>query len=217
MVITFFGKTQSFLPYTGLMAGIAVINWLIPMLHCFLRYLFDYGTRIDDFTDFYRNTSIVFLLIYFSLLIYGAFVRNAFPWAYPVEVTAFNLLPFSVIAGQIENYLYGYIPLSGIVVYLLSRILIFIPYGFFIRLLLRRQSRLIRFFALLLLPFLIELLQYIFIPVRCDIDDLIYAAAGAFIGSLSFFLQNLIFRAFTRRDFLAKDTDYRFSSNALHF
>jgi glycopeptide antibiotics resistance protein len=128
-----------------------------------------------------------------------------------------NFIPFGIITVQIEDYLYDYIPLSDIVTYLLSRILAFIPYGFYITLLLRRQSRLPRFFALLLLPFLIEVLQYIFIPARCDIGDLIYALIGGLLGTLLFYLMNVIFRAFSGKDFLAKENDYRFANSPLHF
>lgn len=217
ILLTYYGKDEAFLPYTGTMLGIAAINWLIPMFHCLLRYMFDYGTRIDDFNDFYRNISVVFLLFYFAVILYGNSVKNAFPWAYPDINTSYNFAPFGVIATMIEDYLYDNASLHEIITYLLSRTLIFLPYGFYSTLLLRRQSRLPRFFALLMLPFIIEVLQYIFLPERCDIDDLIYALVGGLIGSLSFYLLNVIFRAFSGRNFLAKETDYRFSNSSLHF
>jgi glycopeptide antibiotics resistance protein len=187
------------------------------MLHCFLRYMLDYGTKIESFNDFYRNISIVFLLFYLGLIFYATFAGDAFPWAYPVKADTYNFIPFGVIATQIEDYLFASIPLNEIFTYLLSRILTFIPYGFYIALLLRRQGRLPRFFALLMLPFIIEVLQYIFIPSRCDIDDLIYAVLGGLIGSFSFFLMNVLFHVFSGRDFLVKETDYRFTNSPLHF
>jgi hypothetical protein len=199
------------------MVGIAFINWFIPMLHCFLRHMLDYGTRIEDFIDFYRNISIVFILFYFVAIIYGAFVRDAFPWAYPVITEAPSFAPFEVLATQIEGYLYDYVSLSEIVNYLLSRILTFVPYGFYISLLLRRQTRLPRFFALLLLPFIIEVMQYIFVPASCDIDDLIYAMVGGILGSVLFYLVNIIFHVFSGREFLARENDYWYSGSSLHF
>jgi glycopeptide antibiotics resistance protein len=149
--------------------------------------------------------------------LYGFFAGNAFPWAYPVDNASYNFVPFGVTSTLIENYLYDSASLADIITYLLSRILIFLPYGFFITLLLRRQARLPRFYALLMLPFLVEVLQYIFIPKRCDIDDLIYALIGGLIGSLLFFLMNLIFKAASGKDFLTKEADYRFSNSYLHF
>jgi glycopeptide antibiotics resistance protein len=217
IVLTYFGNVSSFLPYTGVMFGVAVINWLIPLLHCFLRYMLDYGTRIDGFNDFYRNTSIIFFTFYLGVILYGSFVPNAFSWTYTVNTDTYNFLPFGVIASQIEEYLYDSVSLNEIVTYLLSRIVIFVPYGFYIALLLRRQTRLPRFFALFLLPFLLEVLQYIFLPELCDIDDLIYAVIGGLIGTLMFFLMNMIFRAVSGKDFLSRDTDYRFVNSPLHF
>lgn len=217
IVICSYGNVKTFLPYSGVMLGIAVINWLIPMLHCFLRYMLDYGTRIEGFNEFYRNISIIFLLFYFAILIYGMFWKEAFPWAYPIETVPRNILPFNLIATLIEDYLYGYATLKEILAYLLSHIVLFIPYGFFTGLLLRRQKRLPRFLSLLVLPFLIEVLQYIFIPELCDIDDLIYAFIGGMIGSLSFTLMNVIFRAISGKDFLAREADYRYLGTPLHF
>jgi hypothetical protein len=179
--------------------------------------MFDYGTRIEDFIDFYRNMSIEFLLFYFTAIIYGAFVKDAFPWAYPVIVDSPNFAPFQVLATQIEDYLYDYVSLSEIINYLLSRVLAFVPYGFYITLLLRRQTRLPKLFALLLLPFVIEAVQYIFLPGSCDIDDLLYAIIGGILGSVLFYLINIIFHAFSGREFLARENDYRYSGSSLHF
>lgn len=217
IVITYFGNDQSFLPYSEAMLGIAVINWAAPMLHCFFRNLFDYGTRIDDFNLFYRNSSILFFLSYLAVLIYAAFAKDAFPSAYRAASETANWIPFELIATQIEEYLFEQIPLSDIIIYLLFRIIFYIPYGFYIGLILRRKSRLPRFLALLLLPVVVELIQYFVISYRCDIDDIIYALIGGVLGLLLFLLLNVIFRGVSGKDFLMKDSDYRYSGGALHF
>jgi hypothetical protein len=215
--LTYLGKGQTFLPYTGTMLGVAVINWLIPSIYCFMRNMLNYGTKIDDFHIFFRYSNIVFLIFYLVVIAYSSFVSAAFPWAYRTVVEAANVFPFQVIATQIEDYLYELIPLTDIITYLLSRILIYLPYGFFVTLVLRRQTRLPRFFGLLILPIVIEILQYIIIPTRCDIDDILYALIGGILGSLSYYLLNVIFRAFTGKDFLMREADYRFSNSSLHF
>jgi len=217
IVITYFGDVQVFLPYSDAMLGIALINWLIPMLLCYIRHMLDYGTKVDGFTGFYRNSSILFLIFYLVVLGYASFDRSSFSWAYPVASDSYNILPFNIIASLIEDYLYSNVLLGTILTYLLSRILIFLPYGFYITLIFRRRSRLLRFAALFLLPLLIELLQLIFIPANSDIDDLIYALIGGILGSLFFGITNLIFRAFTGKNFLMKEADYRFSNSNLHF
>jgi glycopeptide antibiotics resistance protein len=128
-----------------------------------------------------------------------------------------NFIPFEAITYQIEDYLYGLISLGDIVVYLCSRILLFLPYGYQMTLLMRKQGRLVRLSALLVLPFLLEVLQYIIIPSRFDIDDLIYALIGGVLGSLLFYLSNLVFRACTGKNFLAKENDYSYSNSKVHF
>lgn len=216
-VLSYYGNDQSLLPFTGAMLGILFINWLIPSFHCYLRYMLDYGSKLDDYTTFYRNHSILFLLFYFGIILYTLFAVTAFPSVYRGTLESANVIPFQVITTQIEDYLYELIPLSDVLIYFLSRILLFLPYGFFITLLIRRRQRLLRFLLLLALPFLLELGQYFIIPSRFDIDDLIYALLGGILGSLSFYLQNGIFRTFNGREFLLKETDYPFSSSSLHF
>ncbi len=215
--VTYFGELQSFLPYTMPMLGIAVINWLIPMFHCYLRYMLDYGTKIEAFHGFYRNQSIVFAILYLAALLVGAFITDSFQWAYPLESGSRNFMPFGVLSTLIEDYLYDYIPLSDIVIYLVTRITIYIPYGFYITLLLRRQSRLARFLALLPLPALIEILQYFLVPRHCDIDDLIYAIIGGILGSVLFYLLGLIFRSVSGKEFLAKEHEYRYFNNSTFY
>lgn len=217
IIMSFYGNTQNFLPFSGPMLGIAIINWLIPLLHCFIRYMVDYGTRMEDFIGFYRNMSILFLLFYIAWIISIYFVKNSYTWAYPMSTGTYNFMPFNIISTQIEDFIYGFIPLSELVTYLLSRILTFLPYGFYITLLLRNQPRLPRILTLLLLPFVIEVIQFFLIPEYCDIDDLFYGFIGGNIGSLCYYLMNIVFRLFSGKDFLKKDTEYRFSNSNLHF
>lgn len=216
--ISYFGKVQVLLVYTDAMLILAAFNWIIPLLHCFLRYMIEYGVRLEGFLTFYRNTSILFLSFYFVILFYGAFATNAFSWAYPKVFDSFNLFPFGIISAQIEDYLYGNISLSEILTYLLTRILPFLPFGFYSALLLSGRKHLTRFLALLLFPLSIEILQIIIVPARCDIDDIIYALMGGYLGVLIYFLVNLIFKAFTGKNFALNDNQhYGYGNSRLHF
>jgi glycopeptide antibiotics resistance protein len=217
ILLTWLGNDHSFLPYTETMLGIAFINWLIPMLHCFLRYMLNYGSKVDDFNNFYLYSSIVFLISYTMLLIYGCFFKDAFSWAYGSSLNAPVFSPFEVLSVQIEDYLSGNTALKDIIIYLATHILIYTPYGFYIRLILRKQGRLLRFLLFLMLPLFVEVLQYLIISERCNLDDLVYGLVGGFLGCLVFFLTNSIFRAFSGRDFLSKNSDYRSLGSLLHF
>ena len=216
-LLTYFGKEQEFIPYTDLLIGIVALNWFIPTLHCYIRDMFGYSTRVENFKAFFRNSSIIFILFYTGLLIYASFARDAFPWAYRAVAEQANFTPFWSLATQIEDYLYKMIPISDIFSYLGSRIFIYLPYGYYITLLLRRQTRVLRFVLLLFLPVIIELLQFILIPTRCDIDDIIYAFIGGLFGALWFYLNNFFFRMISGKNFLAKNSDYRYSKSSLHF
>ena len=217
LVISYFGKVQTFLPYTGTMLGIASINWLIPHIFCFFVSILDHSTRFDNFRNFYRNSSIIFCFFYLGTLIYGAFISDAFPAAYPITTESYNFTPFSIITLEIEGYLYNEISLGEVLLYLFSRIVVFLPYGFYISLLLRRQSRLPKYLALLIFPFLIEALQLVFIPSRCDIDDLFYALLGGLLGSLLLWLTNMLYHALSGKEFLGRDNEYHFYNNNLNY
>lgn len=216
-LLAFFGKEQELIPYTDILLGIVVLNWSIPTLHCYIRNMFEYSTRVENFNTFFRNSSIIFILFYTGLLIYAFFAKDAFPWAYRAVAEQANFTPFWSVATQIEDYLNKMTPLSDIFTYLTSRIFIYVPYGYYSILLLHRQPRVLRFVFLLLLPVIIELLQFILIPTRCDIDDIIYGLIGGLFGALWFYLNNFIFRMISGKNFLEKNSDYRYSKNSLHF
>jgi glycopeptide antibiotics resistance protein len=216
--LTYFSSDQStFIIYSNLLNGIVALNWLIPSIHCFIRYMTGYGSRIKQYSAFYRNNSIIFLLFYLAILIYGSFSKDAFPWVYRAviwEDTA-NFTPFLVLSRQIEDYLYGMIPLSDIFEYVGSRILFFLPYGYYIALLTRRKSRLIKYLSFLILPLMVEVFQYFFFISRCDLDDVIYAYIGAILGSVLFYLTNAIFHGISGKEFLEREHYY--GSSSLHF
>lgn len=216
-LLTYLGTETNLLPFTNTLYGIIALNWLIPILHCFIRNMFDYGSRIEKFYSYFRNVSIIFIIFYLGLLIYISYGTSSLPWSYHISTNQPNFTPFWRVATQIEDYINKMIPLSDIITYLLVRILTYIPYGFYIILILRNTSKFIRLIFLLLLPFIIELLQYIILPARCDIDDVIYAFIGGVIGALLYHITNAIYRAVSGKNFLTKDTDYRYSNSSLHF
>lgn len=216
-LLVYLGAEASLLPFSNTLFGIIVINWLVPITHCFIRNMLDYGSRIDKFHSFYRNVSLIFIFFYMGILLYISFSDVSFTWLYRTQSTQPTFTPFWQVATQIEDYINKMIPLSDILTYLLSRILTYIPYGFYGVLILRNRSRLVRYLFLLLFPTIIELLQYFFIPGRCDIDDVIYAFIGGMIGALLYILINFIYRAASGKDFLEKESNYRFYNNTLHF
>ncbi|MBE5966713.1 MAG: hypothetical protein E7255_07065 [Lachnospiraceae bacterium] len=218
-ILTYFSADRtSFISYSHLLHAILALNWLVPSIHCFLRYMTGYGTRINQYPAFYRSNSIIFILFYLGILIYGSFAEDAFPWAYRAVMwsNTANYTPFLVLARQIEDYLYRIIPLRDIFVYLGVRILIFAPYGYYVTLLTRKNSRLLKHLLFLLLPLLIEVFQYFLFTARCDIDDFIYGFLGGLLGSLLFYLTDRIFHSISGRTFLERERTYG-STRYLYF
>lgn len=216
-VLACFSNEQSLIKYSDILSGIVIINWLFPVLYCFIRYMTDIGSHAEDYPVFFRKSSILFLLTYLFILIYGSIDNIAIPSAYKSTNDAINFTPFWSISVQIEQYLDGKMPISDIVLYLCSRTLIFIPYGYYCTLLLRQKSKIARLLVLLVLPFLIELCQCILNPSRCDIDDFIYALIGGLLGALCYQLMNSLFKRISGKDFLEKGNRYHISGTPLHF
>ena len=217
ILITLLTYRGDFLPTTNSLYGIIIINWFMPTLYCFVHSMLDGGSRHENFNSFYRNVSIIFVLIYLGILVYGNFYQDAFPWAYPMASKQLNFTPFWSIATQIEDYINDLIPLSDILTYLFVRTLTYVPYGYYIILILRKTPKLVKFIALLFLPSIIELIQYFQIPTRFDIDDVVYAFIGGIIGAGLFYLTNGIYRFISGRNFLSSESDYRYNSGSIYY
>ncbi len=218
VIVLTYGSKDSLLPYSGILLGIAVISWLVPALSGLLRHLLTYGVVLEDYKEFFRNTSIVFILFYTIVLLVGSFGANAFPWAYRNIPESANLVPLKTLTNLIENYtLDGSSTFSEILSYLLPRLFLYLPYGFYIALAVRKYSVIHKLLLLISLPLVIEILQYFIINRRSDIDDFIFAFLGGILGIFTFFLVNLIFRVVTGKEFLKKETGLHYTGNLLHF
>jgi glycopeptide antibiotics resistance protein len=193
------------------------LNWLIPVVYCIFRNLMDKGSKFVNFNSFYRNISILFLIFYTAFLIYILFLAKGHDGLKNVELKSFNIIPFFSIASIIEGYIFGQTDLKSLILFFLEGISLYIPYGFYIILLSRNQSRSLRAILLLILPILVEVLQWAFSLGRPDIDDIFLALLGGFIGGLVFHILNSIYYSVTDENFLQKRSRYSFYRNSLHF
>lgn len=217
ITILTYGKGSQLITYSHILIGIIAINWFLPMLHCFLRHMVDYGTRVENFISFYRNSNLVFLLFYLAIFIYSGFISKDFPWMYHLNPEEFSFIPFWTLAAHIEDYLFGTISFYDLITYVFGRIILYIPFGFYIALLFRRNSKLIKLVLVVLFPILVESAQYYMNGRGHDMDDVIYGILGGLIGFLCYWLLNLIYTAVSGKDFLSNDREYRFSNHSLHF
>lgn len=215
--LSYLSAGNTFVPYSTNLLLIIAINWFVPTIYSFIREMFDYGTRIEDYNSYFRNQSIVFLVVYFVVLFYFALTNNNLAWYPYTTYDQINFNPFHILLSKIEGYRYHQIFLSEILTYLFSRSLPYLPYGFYCFILLREHSRSAKIISLFVLPIVIETVQYFIQIQRCDLGDIIYGFLGGLIGFLSFLLLNWIFRVFSGNDYLARESEYHFANRSLHF
>ncbi|HHU71115.1 MAG TPA: VanZ family protein [Clostridiales bacterium] len=218
-ILTYYSADHtSFISYSTRLQIIICINWLVPTIHCFIRYMLGYSLRITHYTSYHLKNNIMFILFYSGILIYANFAEGAFPGIYRAVLwsDSVNFTPFLTLSMEIEDYLYGIIPLSYVFIYLASRILVLIPYGYYIAIITKKRSKVLRFFLFLLLPAGIEVLQFFLYPSRSDIDDLIYGFIGVIVGSLLYYLLSKVFRSISGKEYLEKENIYS-SFSSLHF
>ncbi len=213
ILLSYYGGKDSILTYTEGLLLFIILNWAIPVVYCIFRCLFDRGPKYSQFNLFYRNISIVFVLFYAGVLIYLLFTGNTGR----SDMHSINFAPFVTIATRIEDFIEGQIGLGDLVPYFTKGIVLYIPYGFYTILLLRYFGRLTRTLSLFILPLLVEVIQSVFQLGKGDIDDVILAFIGGFLGALCYHILNTIFRSVTDEDFLSERSSYSFYGNSLHF
>jgi glycopeptide antibiotics resistance protein len=217
IILSYYGTEESFITFNPYLLFFVLINWFIPTIYCIIRCLFDHGPKYKRFKSFYRNNSIVFIICYIATIIYVFFLNDNSNQFNNISLQVLNFIPFLSFATFIEDYLNGVISFSVILNYWAQGILLFIPYGFYIILLFKNTTRISRFLLLLLLPVIIEALQWFTNRGRVDIDDVILGLLGGFIGGLCYHLLNSIFNNVKDEDFLHERSAYSFYRNSLHF
>lgn len=215
--LSYYNEGTSFINYHSILLLFVIINLVLPIIYGTLRTLLDRSQKYINFKSFYYNCSYLFIVLYISTIIYYLFVNNAGYIIYYNDLSKINFIPFLTLATLIEDYIDSFTSLTSIAYYLLIGIAIYIPYGFFISLFLRNQSKIIKLLCLIIFPFIIEALQIILLLGKCDIDDIILGVIGGFIGTLFYYLQNQIFRFIKNEDFLSQRSRYSFYRNNLHF
>lgn len=174
-----------------------VLAWLIPVLYACLFTWAEGSTALSQFSDFYKKATVFFYLIYFGLLIYWFVSYSRMP---EKEITM-QLIPFASFAAYIDGIISETVPLERLFQFLAERIVVFMPYGFFIAMVGRKLHSLLRLGLVLIFPVLVELLQYAFKFSSFDMDDVIFSFLGGLIGMLVFVIFNALFQKTTGKNF----------------
>lgn len=215
IIFAYYGGEDFVLSYQPDLFIFIVLNWIIPVIYCIFRNLFDRGPKFMYFIQFYRNTSIIFLIFYTGLLITLLFTNNNTDNV--SGMISFQFIPFVTIATVIENYIIGQIALDALISIFIISILLFVPYGYYCALLLRYFGRLTRIVALLILPILVEVLQSVLRFSKGEVDDIILAFIGALLGVLCYNILNSIFQSVADEDFLSDRSSHSYYRSNLHF
>lgn len=164
------------------------VNWLAPALVCSAARIFDRKRRLHGFEDFFRAASIVFFFIYVlslvALLFFGSANRGH-------EYQNVNLVPFSTIWMYLTS---PYLSDSVKIMNLAGNVLIFAPLGFYLTVFSHRIHFLFRVLILLLVPVVVETLQYVFKTGASDIDDVILNFLGGLLGMFVCFVAERLYR-----------------------
>ncbi len=167
-----------FLPKTPLnyiAIYVLLINWLAITGACVMLKFFVRDDKYSDFKRFFRLSSIIFGILYIAILLYALFFKS-------IGATGVNLVPFSTIMSYMTEMANNN---SGAAIKnILANIFLFIPLGFYAGILLRKRRMIITIMVIILIPIIVELIQYIWSLGICDVDDVILNVFGGLIGIL---------------------------------
>lgn len=180
-----------------------LISWLVPVLYAMIYTWANGSTEISGFVKLYTGAIVLFYLVYFGLMIYGAFFRQTVA----EDGNYTQWIPFATFAALVNGVMKDTVSVSRVVEFLLNRLVFFLPYGFFIGLVCRRLHGALRVILLLLLPALLEAVQLLFHWGTCDVDDVIFRFVGSLFGFIGFLLFDGAFQHFTARHFDGSEID----------
>ena len=152
------------------------VNWIAPNFCCVLVRLFDRKKRIEGFDRFFRVSSTLFFIIYLlgmlALLFFGSANRG-------YEYRNVNLVPFETIRLFWNAQT---LSLEVKLLNLLGNVLVFVPLGFYLAVWSRKIKVVFGIIILLVVPIVVEILQYVFMVGASDIDDVILNFTGGLLG-----------------------------------
>lgn len=167
--------------------------------------IFVRSRKIRNFNRFFILSCVALGAVYLGIVIYGLFLSNS---AFSPVTEKMQWIPFATLSEYIEDLIRGEGSLSAVVFYLLPRLLLYVPYGFYISVLLRENAVLLRLPLLLILPVGAEWAQRQFGLGGADIDDIIFGIIGGIAGVLIYSLIDFISRKCVGRRLLERESAY---------
>ena len=181
---------------------LVLINWIVPFLYCTLRDLFDRGPRFDGYHKFFNRMCIFFTFIYIFVIVKQYFITPIVPPYHKLAFGAHNFVPFMATASYIEQTLRSRSSLNEFILYAVQIVCLGIPFGYLVRVALRKLNFIFRIIIYILFPVALEVTQYYTNLGRGDIDDCVFSLIGVVIGVILFHIMNTIFKTIAARDFM---------------
>lgn len=140
--------------------------------------------------------SWVIFIIYLVMMVYFLFFSEQMGRV-PGNQYRYNLIPFA----EIKRYLSYRNKIGGfhVMLNLLGNVVCFIPFGFVIPILTRKQTALRMFLLGMSASVLVELLQLVSMLGTFDVDDIILNTLGVLIGYVLFVIGRGIVRRYLRK------------------
>ncbi len=204
--IVYLIQPNQWISYHFCMVFLVLVNWLIPFIYCTLRDFNDPGPRFNGFDIFFRQMSICLILIYIFVLVKQYYLTPIIP---PFEEMAFgaqNFVPFMATGSYLEECLRTGKDLIPLIWFLAEMVVMFIPFGFFLRAFAGKTAFIFRLFLYLAFPALLEISQFLSGLGRGHIDDYVAALLGTLIGVLIYRAIDGCFHLFAGREFAAERT-----------
>lgn len=185
------------LPGRGTVFTGCFLAWLLPVIYGCLFTWAEGGSALSQFSDFYKKAVIFFYVVYFGVLVFWFVAYSRIP---ENEISA-QFIPFATFAAYVDGVISDTVPLKRLLQFIAERIGMFLPYGFFVAMAGRKIHSLLRLGLVLVLPVIVELLQYILKFNTFDADDIIFSFLGGLIGMLLFVIFNTLFQKTTGKNF----------------
>lgn len=185
------------LPDAGTVFIGCFLAWLLPVVYGCLFTWAEGGSALPQFSSFYKKAAIFFYMVYFGVLVYWFVAYSRIP---ETEISA-RFIPFASFAAYVDGVISDTVPIERLIQYVAERIALLLPYGFFVAMVGRKLHSLLRLVLVLVLPVIVELLQYLFKFNSFDMDDIIFSFLGGLIGMLLFVIFNALFQKTTGKNF----------------
>lgn len=174
-----------------------VLAWLVPVAYACIFTWTEGNTALPQFAGFYKKAAVFFYLAYFGLLIYWFVVYSRIP----EEEVKMQLIPFATFAAYVDGIITETVPIERLIQFVGERVILFLPYGFFIAMAGRKLHSMFRLLLVVLLPLAVEFLQLAFKISSCDADDFVFSFLGGLIGMLGFVIFNGMFQKATGKNY----------------